>query len=190
MHSVLQTNLCSLHVKVIAQHQLHSGSCPQAYATLLRAWCCQGFSFRGGPPPEAGSCVALYNVCQSLRWFTLLCKYVDYRPFIIGSRKGCIPYSGKICVISWANRISLKVLFWIGSLLPSSLTHALHAEPQWEDKVEAPKVSDAWWVRYPTFRRNEKQTDETVEEHYSQGVLNAGGTNFSCFSWGVKLFFI
>jgi len=48
--------------------------------------------------------------------------------------------------------------------------------------VEAPKVSDAWWVRYPTFRRNEKQTDETVEEHYSQGVLNAGGTNFSCFS--------
>lgn len=128
MYSVLQTNLCSLCVEVIAQHQLHSRSCTQAYATLLRAWCCQGFSFRGGPPPEVGSCVALYNVCQSLCWFTTVCRYVDYWPFIIGSRKGCIPYSGKICVISWANRISLKVLLWIGSLLPSWVLPMLYMQ--------------------------------------------------------------
>lgn len=150
---------------------------------FLRAHCCPAelwsFWFRGG------LCPALHNLfdkaCAAFPWPV---NKADYYSFTTASRNSCIPekFQGEVCVLNWANKKSLKGLFGISSLWVRP-THC--SQPHWGDKGEAPWVQNAEvshlqekWVAEQVDWHNSKIS---LAEHFSWGVLNAGGTFPSLF---------
>lgn len=159
-----------------------SGSCA-AYARFLRAHCCPaelwGFWLRGG------LCPALHNLFdKASAAFPWSVNKADYYSFTTASRNSCTPdkFQGEVCVLNWANRRSLKGLFGISSSWvrprPCAQSHIetikgkLHGH---EMPAEVSHLQEKWVAEQVDWHNSQVP----LAEHFSWGVLNAGGTSSS-----------